>query len=645
MMPFNKLVRPLIDLPRWVKRALAIVVDSSLGVLAVWIAFYLRLGDWVTLSDRGWQAALLSLIAIPIFYACGVYRALFRHSGSSAASTVVPATLIYGIVYSSILTAIGIRDVPRTIGFIQPGLFFLLVLYSRGVVQFSLGEGLRRLTRARGKRSNVLIYGAGSAGRQLATALSESTTIKAAGFIDDDHNLHGSIIGGLKVWGRADIGSVAAKFDVEEVFLAIPSADRRRRNEILDVLRRHGLGTRTLPGILDIAHGKVTVTDLRPLDVDDLLGREPVDPMYDLLELKIRNKCVLVTGAGGSIGSELCRQIVRACPSTLLILDCNEFSLYSVHQDLLSIEHEAGRKVDIIPFLGSVTDVARLNEIFSIWKPSTVYHAAAYKHVPLVEHNVVDGIFNNVFGTWQTATAAARHQAADFVLISTDKAVRPTNIMGASKRLAEMLLQALAEKGGGTCFSMVRFGNVLGSSGSVVPLFRSQIASGGPLTVTHPDIIRYFMTIPEAAQLVIQAGALAEGGEVFVLDMGEPVKIVDLAVRMIELAGLKPRFDPNEAGDIEIIFTGLRPGEKLYEELLIGDNPSPTHHPRVLMAREDFLRYEELIPLLDNLRESLADRNVIQARSLLARIVKDYRSVSGDMDWTEMYSVGGLAHS
>ena len=638
LVPLNSLISPLIRLPRWIKRSLATLVDACLGVLAVWIAFYLRLGDWIALSERGWQAALLSLLAVPIYYAFGVYRTVFRHSGSSTLSVIVPATLIYGIIYSAIITAFGIVGVPRTVGFIQPGLFLFLIMLSRTAVQFWLGGGYRRLSTSGEKRSNVLIYGAGSAGRQLATALSESTSIRAIGFIDDDRNLYGSIIGGLKVWRRADIRKLVDKFDVAEVFLAIPSADRQRRNEILDVLRLEGLASRTLPGILDIAHGTVTVTDLRPLEVDDLLGREAVTPISDLLERNIRNKCVLVTGAGGSIGSELCRQIARACPATLLLLDLNEFSLYAIHQDLLAMEFEPGRQLKVIPLLGSVTDEARLNQIFATWKPTTVYHAAAYKHVPLVEHNVIEGIHNNVFGTWRAASAALRHGADDFVLISTDKAVRPTNVMGASKRMAEMLLQALAHDGSKTRFSMVRFGNVLGSSGSVVPLFRSQIAMGGPLTVTHPDIIRYFMTIPEAAQLVIQAGAMSKGGEVFVLDMGEPVKIYDLAVRMIELAGRKPKTSDGDGGDIEIVFTGLRPGEKLYEELLIGDNPLKTHHSRVLMARESYLRMEAIAPLITSLEHSLERRDVQQSRALLVRAVKEYIPMPDGVDWVELHS-------
>lgn len=602
--------------------------------MAVWIAFYLRLGYWVPLSERGWQAAALALVALPIYYAFGVYRTVFRHGGASLSSAIVPATICYGIVYSSILTAIGVTDVPRTIGFIQPGLFFIFVMLLRSLVTFWLGDGLRRLSYTREKRTNVLIYGAGSAGRQLAVALMDSVLIRPVGFIDDDPSLQRSIISGLRVWSRNDIGKVASKHQVKEVFLAIPSADRRRRNEILDILRRAGMATRTLPGILDIAHGSVTVTDLKPLEIDDLLGRDAVEPVKDLLERNIRNKCVLVTGAGGSIGSELCRQVIRACPSTLLLLDSNEFALYTIHQELSTIECEPGRSIKIIPLLGSVIDTSRLDDVFTAWKPDTVYHAAAYKHVPLVEHNPLEGVRNNVLGTWNAAQAALRHGTKNFVLVSTDKAVRPTNIMGASKRMAEMLLQALASDQTATRYTMVRFGNVLGSSGSVVPLFRKQIAIGGPLTVTHPDIIRYFMTIPEAAQLVLQAGAMGRGGEVFVLDMGEPVRIYDLAVRMVELAGLKAHTSNlDEDGDIEIIFTGLRPGEKLFEELLIGDNPSPTDHPRVMMANEKFITQSEIDNILERLIKILQNRDVVNLRGLLMETVEEFKPTAGVVDW------------
>lgn len=637
-MPFDRVIVPLIALPRSLKRIIAVAADGGLAVLAVWIAFYLRLGYWVTLSDRGWQAAILALMALPIYFGFGVYRTVFRHGGSTAASVIVPATFCYGIVYSSILTAIGISNVPRTIGFIQPGLFFIFVLLLRSTVTFWLGGGYHRLSHTHRQRTKVLIYGAGSAGRQLAVALSDSALIRPVGFIDDDPNLQRSIVCGIPVWSRADLRKVVAKHQVKEVFLAIPSADRRRRNDILDLLRREGLATRTLPGILDIAHGSVTVTDLKPLEIDDLLGRDAVEPMKDLLERNIRHKCVLVTGAGGSIGSELCRQAFRARPKTLLLLDSNEFALYAIHQELSGMECEPGWAPILVPLLGSVIDIARLDDIFGTWKPDTVYHAAAYKHVPLVEHNPCEGVRNNVLGTWRTALAASRHGTHDFVLVSTDKAVRPTNIMGASKRLAEMLLQALASDAGGTRYTMVRFGNVLGSSGSVVPLFRKQIAVGGPLTVTHPDIIRYFMTIPEAAQLVLQAGAMGRGGEVFVLDMGEPVRIYDLAVRMIELAGLQPHVN-DDNGDIEIVFTGLRPGEKLFEELLIGDNPSKTDHPRVMMANERFLPRDHIEHTLSILQDILDKRNVYALRELLIETVEDFKPTAEVVDWVSIQRI------
>lgn len=631
------MIPPIVRLPRIVKRSAAIVVDACLGMLSVWVAFYLRLGTWVALSDRGWQAALIALLAIPIFYFFGVYKMAFRHLSMASWSPIISATIVYLFLYSTFLTAYGLENVPRTIGFIQPILFLILVVLSRIATQFVLGGGYRRIDNLRRVRSNVLIYGAGSAGRQLAAALRESTSIRPVGFIDDDTSLRNSVIGGLTVHARADMPKVAGANDVQEVFLAIPSADRARRNEILDVLRKHGLATRSLPGMLDLAHGNVTVTDVKPLDVDDLLGREPVAPMDELLARSIRGRRVLVTGAGGSIGSELCRNIIRARPSALLLFDMNEYALYAIHHELEGLEEDESTPVKLVPLLGSVVDSARLEDVFAAWKPETVYHAAAYKHVPLVEHNPIEGVRNNVLGTWQTALMANRHKTRDFVLISTDKAVRPTNIMGATKRFAEMILQALAQEGGTTCFSMVRFGNVLGSSGSVVPLFRKQIAMGGPITVTHPDIIRYFMTIPEAAQLVLQAGSMAKGGEVFVLDMGEPVRIYDLAVRMIELSGLKPGTSKGD-GDIEISFTGLRPGEKLYEELLIGDNPAPTDHPRVMKASEDCMSLPALKLVMKDVTDSIGNRDVARLRQILMDTVDDFTPSSQVVDWVSLQS-------
>jgi nucleoside-diphosphate-sugar epimerase len=491
--------------------------------------------------------------------------------------------------------------------------------------------------------------------------MANSPEIRVVGFLDDDDRVHGHVLNGLPIHNPADLEEVLAGTSITDVLLAVPSVSRQRRNEILNELKPHKLAVRTLPGLSDIATGKVSLSDVRELDIDDLLGREPVKPNGLLLNRNTQNKTVMVTGAGGSIGSELCRQILKTKPKRLLLVEMSEFALYQIHQELQALVQEGwapdqvrsdgevrGDGVEIVPLLASVCDEVRVHEIMDTWKPSTVYHAAAYKHVPLVEHNPSEGVRNNVWGTRVCAEAAARNGVQNFVLISTDKAVRPTNIMGATKRLAEMVLQALAElnpavtAAGGrapssrTCFSMVRFGNVLGSSGSVVPLFREQIKNGGPITLTHPDITRYFMTIPEAAQLVIQAGAMSSGGDVFVLDMGEPVRIYDLATSIVELSGLSLRNDSNPHGDIEIKVTGLRPGEKLYEELLIGDNPKPTQHPRILKAQEKFVPWEQLQGQLHSLNLALSVNDVPLIRGLLQKLVTGYQPSGEVVDWVHL---------
>lgn len=619
-------IEPVLALPRPVKRGIVALIDGGLCVLTVWLAFYLRVGEFVSLSGPGWPAAVAApLLALPVFVRFGLYRAVFRYIGWEALVAIANAVMVYGIIYFSIFTAFSMPGVPRTVGIIQPILLFLGVGGSRLLGRFWLTGRYRELLR-RGSKKKVLIYGAGSAGRQLATAISDSSDLEVAGFLDDDERIQGSSLGGRTVFSPERIVQVVEGLGVSEILLAVPSATRARRNEILRKIRTLDVGVRTLPGLLDVARGSVTVTDLRPLDLEDLLGREPVVPDVRLLEQSIRGKSVLVIGAGGSIGSELCRQILQLHPSVLLLVESSEFSLYAVHQELELQSALLDPPVQLVPLLASVCDEARMRRIFTAWRPQTVYHAAAFKHVPLVEHNIVEGLRNNVLGTWTCARVAAETGAENFVLISTDKAVRPTNVMGASKRLAEMALQALADTGPAIRLSMVRFGNVLGSSGSVVPLFRQQISNGGPVTVTHREITRYFMTIPEAAQLVIQAGSMARGGEVFVLDMGRPVKVLDLARRMIRLSGLTPKTEEAPDGDIEIEFTGLRPGEKLYEELLIGDNPVPTDHVRIMMANETFLPMAEFEAGLSRLSQVLERQDPVLARQILAEMVTDYRA-------------------
>jgi len=622
---------PMLALPRWAKRFVVLVVDSALCVQTVWLAYYLRLGEFVALSGNALLAAVISVgLAVPVFIISGLYRAIFRYSGWPALLAVAKAIGVYGLVYASVFTAIGVQDVPRTVGIIQPILLLLLVGASRALARIWLGDQYQSILKQT-SLPKVLIYGAGRAGRQLAAAMNNSTEMRVAGFLDDDDRLHGHVLNGLPIHNPAELVSLVTTLMIGDVLLAMPSLSRKRRNEILSGIRGAHVSVRTLPSMTDLAQGKVSISDLRELDIDDLLGREPVMPNHILLAMNVRSKVVMVTGAGGSIGSELCRQIVAMGPSKLLLIEQSEFALYGIHHELE--EKLSGRDNFLVPLLASVQDVERMREIISTWHPDTVYHAAAYKHVPLVEHNPAEGIKNNVLGTLCTAQAAAENGVSDFVLISTDKAVRPTNIMGASKRLAEMVLQALAATAPDTKFSMVRFGNVLGSSGSVVPKFRQQIRDGGPITLTHAEITRYFMTIPEASQLVIQAGAMAKGGDVFVLDMGQSIKIMNLARRMIELSGLTVRDEQNPDGDIEIEITGLRPGEKLYEELLIGDNPMPTTHSRIMKAQEKFVLWSELKDKLKALEMALNVNDVAVIRLMMEKLVTGYKPNDEIVDW------------
>jgi len=664
----SRFAAPVLTLPRAVKRGFVLTLDAAFCIFSVWLAFYLRSGNFTSLSGSAiWPAVVSIVLALPIFITSGLYRAIFRYSGLPAMVAVGRAMLLYGLAFSAIFTFWGVGGVPRTVGLIQPILLLLLVGASRAAARVWLG-GLYHLQLRKASLPQALIYGAGSAGRQLASAMANSPEIRVVGFLDDDDRLHGNVLNGLHIHNPADLTEVLNGTSITDVLLALPSVSRQRRNEILNELKPHKVAVRTLPGLSEIATGRVSLSDIRELDIDDLLGREPVKPNGLLLNLNTHHKTVLVTGAGGSIGSELCRQILKTNPKQLLLVEMSEFALYQIHQALQAamagervnvnepVEGDTpeiplvnvGPDVEIVPLLASVCDEVRMQEIMDTWKPHTVYHAAAYKHVPLVEHNPAEGVRNNVWGTRVCAEVAARNGVRNFVLISTDKAVRPTNIMGATKRLAEMVLQALAEVNAAddahrgrapnvkTTFSMVRFGNVLGSSGSVVPLFREQIKNGGPITLTHADITRYFMTIPEAAQLVIQAGAMGQGGDVFVLDMAQPVKIIDLARRMVELSGLTVRDELHPDGDIELTVTGLRPGEKLYEELLIGNNARPTQHPRIMKAHEQFLSWPELEPKLNALKMAMSVNDVPAIRDMLEQIVSGYQPSRKVVDWVHM---------
>ena len=571
---------------------------------------------------------------MPIFVIHGLYRAIYRYTGWFASIALIRALSIYAVIYILVFTIIHIEVVPRSVGLIQPILLFMCVGFSRFLAKALLN---RQVVGKHSVNSTAvaLIYGAGAAGRQLASGLRQAAGIKPVAFVDDDANYWNSTINGLRVYAPGAIPSLlASNFGISDVLLAMPSARRARQREILTRLSELPVHVRILPGLAHLANGIVKVEDVREVEIDDVLGRDAVQANEDLLHQNITKKVVLVTGAGGSIGSELCRQILAQQPKTLVFFELSEFALYTIERELVQL----ATQVNIIPILGSVLDANKLAQVISRFGVQTVYHAAAYKHVPMIEMNPAAGVWNNVFGTLRTVEAACQGGVETFVMVSTDKAVRPTSVMGCTKRMAELVIQAksLQEYRLGvqtTKLTMVRFGNVLGSSGSVVPVFQEQIKNGGPITVTHPEIIRYFMTIPEAAQLVIQAGAMGEGGDVMVLDMGEPVKIVDLAKRMIHLSGFSLKDESNPDGDIEIQYTGLRPGEKMYEELLIGSNNLATSHSCIMRAAEHALRWEELEPFLFELEAAIKAENSDAIRSLLKKAVPEFipQSENGDV--------------
>nr|WP_315479629.1 nucleoside-diphosphate sugar epimerase/dehydratase [uncultured Rhodoferax sp.] len=609
--------------PRTAKRLAVIALDVVLAVLATWIAYALRLDNtYYPIDQQWWVYVVTPLLAIPIFIRFGLYRAIFRYTGQAALVATGKAVAIYAVLLTAVLLWQQWSGVPRSLGLLQPIIFLLLVGASRAFARFWLA-GLT--AQVAGRAGRLLIFGAGSAGAQTAAALGLARRYTLIGFVDDDASKDGRSINGVAVYAADKLLRLVRDEEITDILLAMPNATRERRNQIIESLQGLPVHVRTLPSMADLASGKVTVQDIHELDVEDLLGREPVSPNAELLAQDLAGQVVLVSGAGGSIGGELTRQIVQQRPRQLLLLEHNEFGLYAIHQELEAVCKAQQLSVELVPLLGSVSNPERLAAICNTYRPATVYHAAAYKHVPMVEDNPGEGVRNNVFGTLNMAQAAAASGARRFVLISTDKAVRPTNVMGATKRVAELVLQALAQEHAGTCFSMVRFGNVLGSSGSVVPLFRKQLAAGGPLTVTHEEVTRYFMTIPEAAQLVLQAGAMGQGGDVFVLDMGQPVKIMDLARRMVQLSGLSVRDAAHPTGDIEIAVTGLRVGEKLYEELLIGDNPQPTDHPRIMKAHEPFMPWATLEQELQVLLQAANANDAVAIKALMVQHVQGYQ--------------------
>ena len=561
----DKVVKDLINLPRYLKRIIAVILDVGISATCVWIAFYLRLEEFISITDAFVLSVLISVVlAIPVFWSLGLYKSMFRFEGLTIVVPMAVATIIYGFIYFAIISIYGIQGIPRSIGVIQPLLLFFGITGSRIIIKNLLSRSPNNKKIENKKR--VLIYGAGNAGRQLLFSLENNPEMKVIGFLDDNKQFHKQLILGQTVYDPLDIDKIINLKNVDLVLLALPSISRAKRNQIIDHLNRNKIIVKTLPSVQDIVDGKISVSDIKDLSVEDLLSREQVQPNLDLLSKNINSKVVLVTGAGGSIGSEICRQIIKLKPKKLLLLELNEFALYKINEELKNKK----MNFEIIPLLINIQNSSRVNEIFKTFEVDTVYHAAAYKHVSLVEENICESIKNNVLGTFQIAQIAISNNVSNFVLISSDKAVRSTNVMGASKRLAEICIQSLYNsKEINGKFAIVRFGNVLDSSGSVIPKFKKQIKEGGPVTLTHPDVTRYFMTITEASQLVIQAGSMSEGCEVFVLDMGQSIKIKDLIYKMIKLSGLTVKDVNNSDGDIEVKVIGLRPGEKLYEELLL----------------------------------------------------------------------------
>lgn len=608
------------DMSRVHKQLLAAVTDTVFLPLAFYLAIYLRFdGTNVALVHQYLILMLWApLVSLPIFIKLGLYRAVVRY---------IDHKIVYIVVGGVTLSVVGLAALAAMIHFqgLSRGVFGIYWVSAIVYVLTSRFAARGYLLHAGSKDAlRVAIYGAGMAGTQLAAALRSGKEYVPVAYIDDNPDLHGATLGGIKVFSADDLAGLIKKRAIEGVLLAMPSQTRAQQRRILDRLEPLKIRIRVTPPIKALLSGVLRAQDVREIELEDLLGRDPVEPDPTLISQCIRNKVVMVTGAGGSIGSELVRQIIRQLPSKLVLLEMSEFALYSIEQELRGLQRTLGVEIEILPFLGSVLDQEKCRRIMQTYAVETVYHAAAFKHVPLVEHNPFEGIRNNALGTLSLARAAMASGVACFVLISTDKAVRPTNVMGATKRLAELILQAFARQQSTTRFCMVRFGNVLGSSGSVVPLFRQQIMEGGPITVTHPEITRYFMTIGEAAQLVLQAGSMGTGGDVFVLDMGEPVKIIDLAKRMVHLSGLEVRSEHAPGGSIAIEHVGLRPGEKLYEELLIGDDVEGTEHPLIMRAHEASIDWPLLQAMLTRLERACERFDYEEMRAVLLQIVPAY---------------------
>ena len=612
--------KKIINLPRNTKKFFVLIADIVLCIISTWLAFILRLEEFIEINEALISSISISvIIAIPIFWFTGLYKSVFRYTNLSIVLNVFISILTYSLFYFIVISVYVIEGIPRSIGILQPILLFLGIFTLRLIIKFLFTQGFAK----KKNKKNILIYGAGSAGTQLFTSLENNLEMQVLGFLDDNPQFQDQKVLGQMVYKPSMVEKVINDKNIELILLALPSVTRQKRNQIIDSLNKYNINIKTLPSIQDIVDGKISVSDIKDLSIEDLLNRQQVKPYFELLSKNIKSKVLMVTGAGGTIGSEISRQIINLKPKKLLLLELNEFALYKINQELININ----KNLKIIPLIVNVQNYSKVEEVIRNFKVDTIYHTAAYKHVSLVEENICESVKNNVFGTYNLAKLAIKHNVENFVLISSDKAVRPTNVMGATKRLSEICTQSLYyDQNQNSKFAIVRFGNVLESSGSVIPKFKKQIKEGGPVTLTHPEVTRYFMTISEAAQLVIQASAMVEKSEIFVLDMGEKIIIKDLIVKMIKLSGLSIKDDKNLDGDIEIKITGLRPGEKLYEELLIGNNPQKTYHEKIYKAQESFIPFNKLKIDLDHLLKITEENKVYEVKNALSNLIHSYKS-------------------
>jgi FlaA1/EpsC-like NDP-sugar epimerase len=623
----KNIIENFISLNRYTKRGLVILMDTFFCVLTLWLAFYLRLEEFVLFKEIGLTPILITIfLPISIFWVTGLYQTIFRYAGLSIISTALLSVTVYGLFFFSIISLYGIKDVPRSIGVIQPILLFIFLITSRFFIKY-LFKGV--VSTSVDDKLNILIYGAGVAGRQLFISLEGNKKFQVLGFLDDDPQMHAQYLFGQKIFDPKYLGHLKQNKKIKLILIAIPSLNKNKKNEIIKKISNYQIPIKTLPNLSDIINDKLSFSDVKDFLIEDLLDREIVAPNYELLRKNIESKIVLVTGAGGTIGAELSKQALKLKPKKIILFELNEFALFKIYEELNLLN----KNLEIIPLLGNILDQKKLEKIFKTFKVDTLYHAAAYKHVPLVEGNICEGVRNNILGTLSIVKASINEKVKNLVLISSDKAVRPTNIMGASKRFAELCLQVHKNKSQLTNFSIVRFGNVLASSGSVIPKFKQQILDGGPLTLTHNDVTRYFMTVSEAAELVIQAGALSKNAEVFVLDMGKSIKIKDMIIKMINLSGQKLKDKDNLNGDIEVKVIGLRPGEKLYEELLIGENPKKTIHPKIQKINEPSMSYVQFEKYIDELKIQLDAQNPEQVKKILDRAIRFYNSNTQIIDY------------